>query len=207
MTTDEVMSEFAQYFDAGKNLKKSFTRAALLAPGDQILSMEPKEPLSEKDKALFFKGGRNCGLVDFSSKPLSYTDSQEDSLDLKYPFPDGLEPSGGTLRLDNWRWSPDVRAGDSVRVMIAGIMKVNKGCDNPSCFNPNCGAVGFTERMWVEVLSVTSFGIVTGTSCVDPRHANSYLANKEKAPFLSFPITCCIGVKKYSTSNGGHWDE
>ncbi len=207
MTMDEVMSEFAQYSDAGKDLKKSFTRVALLAPGDEIISMEPKEPLSEKDKALFFKGGRNCGLVDFSSKPLSYTDSQEDSFDLKYPFPDGLEPSGGTLRMNNWRWSPDVRAGDLVRLMVSGIMKVNKGCDNPSCFNPYCGAVGFVEKMWVEVLSVTSFGIVTGTSEVDPRQAKSFLANKEKAPLLSFPITCCIGVMKRPTSSGGHWDE
>ena len=207
MTMEEVMSEFAQYVDAGEELQDSFTKVALLAPGDPILSMEPKMPLSAKDVALFFKDGRNCGLVDFSSKPPSYTDSQEDTFDMKYPFPDDFEPTDGTLRLNNWRWSPDVRAGDRVRVMVAGIMKYFKGCDNPKCDNPYCGAVGFTEKMWVKVLSVTSFGIVTGTSQVEPDCANSYLANNEKAPYLSFPITCCIGVMKTPTSEGGHWDK
>ena len=206
MTMDEVMSEFAQYTDASKELQNSFTKVALLAPGDPILSMEPKKPLSAKDTALFFKDGRNCGLVDFSSKPTSYTDSQEDTFDLEYPFPDDFKPSGGTLSLTNWRWSPDVRAGDCVRVMVSGIMKYFQGCDNPKCNNPYCGTVGFTEKMWVKVLSVTSFGIVTGTSQVEPCHANSYLANNKKAPILSFPITCCIGVMKTPTSEGGHWD-
>lgn len=148
MTMEEVMSEFAQYTDAGEKLQDSFTKVALLAPGDPILSMEPKMPLSAKDVALFFKDGRNCGLVDFSSKPPSYTDSQEDTFDMKFPFPDDFEPTDGTLRLNNWRWSPDVRAGDRVRVMVAGIMKYFKGCDNPKCDNPYCGAVGFTEKMW-----------------------------------------------------------
>ena len=63
----------------------------------------------------------------------------------------------------------------------------------------------FTERMWVDVVSITSFGMITGTPRVPAEDAMGYLANKDKANLLSFPITCVVGVQHYKKEDGGYW--
>ena len=67
--------------------------------------------------------------------------------------------------------------------------------------------MGFTESMMVDVdvVSITSFGMVSGTPRVNVEAAMSYLANKEKAKMISFPITCVIGVRHYKKEDGGYW--
>ena len=65
--------------------------------------------------------------------------------------------------------------------------------------------IGFTESMWVDVVSITSFGMISGIPRVPVEAAMSYLANKEKANMISFPITCVIGVSHYKKEDGGYW--
>lgn len=106
----------------------------------------------------------NLGLMDFSSKPSAFYDSQEGEFHVKYPF--------GTR-------IPQVRNGDSVRVVKTG--KIH--------------GIPFVERFWVQVLSLTSFGVVTGISM---NTLNSMDVKEDD--LVAFPITCVVGMKQ-----GQHW--
>ena len=202
MNINEMMTEFAHYDDAGENIKGDLTKVGLVKLGSpHSCPLEPKSPLSKKDK-LLYKKCYMSGLVDFSHKPPDIMVTEK--FDVKYPFPDGLKPEGGRIKILNEkdsglpRWANfDVRARDDVKVMVAGTLLPG----NP--IGP--AGMGFTESMWVDVVSITSFGMITGTPRVPVEAAMSYLANKEKAEMISFPITCVIGVQHYKKEDGGYW--
>ena len=207
MDMNEIMSEFANYDDASESLKDDLTKVGLLKLGSQTQSCsdKPKLPLSAKDM-LLYKKCQMSGLVDFSHKPPHFIDKKhaEDVFDIKYPFPDGLKPEGGRIIIQNERdsglprWAKlDIRARDLVRVLVDGTLPPG------SRFGPP--GMAFIERMWVEVVSVTSFGMITGIPRVPPKDAMSFLANTNKVKLLSFPITCVIGVQHCKKEEGGHW--
>jgi len=197
----EIITEFAHYDTGGDPVRGDLTKVGLVKLGSPYSHGQPKLPLSAKDMPLY-KKCQMSGLVDFSHKPPYFMDTEE--VDIKYPFPDGLKPEGGRIIIQNEmdsglpRWAKlDIRAGDDVRVMIAGVLLPG----NP--YGP--AGMAFTERMWVDVVSITSFGMITGTPSVPVEEAKSFLANTEKVKLLSFPITCVIGVRHYKKEEGGHW--
>lgn len=206
MNPDEIMTEFAHYDDGPKSIKDDLAKVGLVKLGSpQSCPFQPKLPLSPMDM-LLYKKNEMCGLVDFSHKPPEYFDMKyaEDKFDIKYPFPDGLKPVGGRIKIQNGRdsglprWAKlDIRARDLVRVLVDGTLPPG------SRFGPP--GMAFIERMWVEVVSVTSFGMITGTPRVPAKDAMSYLANTDKVTLLSFPITCVIGVQHCKKEEGGHW--
>jgi len=206
-TPTEILTEFAHYHGGG--MKDELTLVALMdlesgtdarGPGVTYLDIT-KVPISTRDMKLYFRSGMNCGLVDFSHKPAGFRDPYyEDSFDVKFPFPDGLHPEGGKIRLPTWRIRLDIRAGDCVRVLASGTVP-NADCP---CPNPFCGTP-YNESFNVIVISITSFGMITGTSLVPPDDARSVLANSQKTPYLGFPITCVIGVVHTPKERGGNW--
>ena len=199
MDPREMMTEFAHYDDASESTKSDLTQVGLVKLGSpQACPFQPKSPLSKKDKGLYKKCDM-CGLVDFSHKPPGIMVTED--FDVRFPFPDGLKPVGGRIKIQNEkgpRWANfDVRARDDVKVMIAGTIQPGSSA-GPA-------GIGFTESMWVDVVSITSFGMISGIPRVPVEAAMSYLANKEKANMISFPITCVIGVQHYKKEDGGYW--
>ncbi len=197
----EIITEFAHYDNGGDPVRGDLTKVGLVKLGSPYSHGQPKLPLSAKDMPLY-KKCQMSGLVDFSHKPPYFMDTEE--VDIKYPFPDGLKPGGGRIIIQNEmdsglpRWAKlDIRAGDDVRVLVDGTLPPG------SRFGPP--GMAFIERMWVEVVSVTSFGMITGTPRVPAKDAMSYLANTDKVKLLSFPITCVIGVQHCKKEEGGHW--
>lgn len=206
MNPDEIMTEFAHYDDGPKSIQEDLAKVGLVKLGSpQSCPFQPKMPLSPLDM-LLYKKCEMCGLVDFSHKPPEYFDMKyaEDKFDVKYPFPDGLKPVGGSIKIQNGRdsglprWANfDVRAHDDVRVLVAGVL--------PPGSPKGPAGMPFTEKMWVDVISITSFGMITGIPRVPVEDAMGYLANKDKAKLLSFPITCVVGVQQYKKEDGGYW--
>lgn len=128
MTPTEILTEFAHYYAGG--MKDEMTTVALMdhksgaeaRPGVTYQEIT-KVPISPRDMKLYFRSGMNCGLVDFSHKPADFRDKYyEDSFDVKFPFPDGLYPEGGKIRLPTWI-RLDIRAGRLNCSMAIGILE------------------------------------------------------------------------------------
>lgn len=116
--------------------------------------------------ALHANGG--VGVVSFKSKPQDFTDSQDDEFQEKYP--------------------DAVRAGDTVKIVACGLYE----SDDEEEDGPN----PFLERFWVDVISVTSFGMVTGVSCNDLKYCNI----SQETGLLAFHKSAVLGVK-----HGRNW--
>lgn len=112
-------------------------------------------------------------LQDFQHKPSDFSDRQDDLFDVKYPF---------------GRRLPCVRSDDYVKVATLRVVEGDKG------------SVTVRERFWVQVVSVTATGMVTGIACATLKSSGPDGFKIQENDFLAFPLTRCLGVKK-----GMHW--
>jgi len=135
-----------------------------------LLDIETAQPVSEADVESYERHS-NVGFLDFSNAPEDFQDSQNDEFDEKFP--------------------KHIRAGDSVKVVASG--KVFCPCSNPDCkialFRDMMPP--FKERFWVNVISVTSFEMITGTTGAE---LNGSQLNK--FDLLAFPQAAVLGLKK-----------
>ena len=159
-------------------------------------------PISQADFDLCGFSGN--GLIDFSHKPKGYNLRILSSQNaFKYPFPRFLNPEGGKVRIVH-PIKLKIRTQDVVWVMASGSACQGDGSNECSCEGPTCVA-RYTERFSVRVTSITSYGMITGTSMKDPEKAISKLANRTKNHLIAFPITCAIAVLQTPEAEGGCW--
>jgi len=121
-------------------------------------------PMKKRDEGVF-RRNHAVGVLTFGDKPEDFTDSEDDDFDVKFPT--------------------QVRAGDMVKVVAAGITFVH---EHPA---------PFMERFWIHVTSVTSFGIITGQT-------GNTLHSCDISPetgYLAFHFSAVLGV-----CHGEHWD-
>jgi len=107
-------------------------------------------------------------LQDFSIKPRGYIDQEDDHFTIKYPH--GIPPPAYRRLIGP---TPQIRNGDRVKVVSVGTVR----------------GIPYRERFWVQVLSVTATGMVTGY-CLNK--LNSGIAREDE--LIAFPVTCVLGV-------------
>lgn len=173
MTTEEFCTEIMQYEQNG-----DFTRLPLLSRDNNF-------PIKPQDMPAFART-KLVGLLDFRDKPSDFTDSQESEFDAKYPHRRG--------RLQ-------VKAGDCVKVIAAGFTLPaelrEEDPDSPLNMAAHTSHVSpFREKLWVQVISVTVFGMITGISS----HELSYCKIRPQAGYLAFPVSAVVGMIR-----GGNW--
>lgn len=132
-----------------------------------LLDMRTFLPINSSQMECFQSNGA-IGVLSFRGmNPQDFTDSQDEEFSVK--FPKQLQ----------------VRAGDTVKIAAAG-------------FTASQGQLApFRERFWVHVVSVTRFGIITGTSA---NELNSCGISPESG-YIAFHSTAVIGV-----CHGEHWN-
>lgn len=110
-------------------------------------------------------------LTDFAGKPQYFTDQEDHRFTVKYPH--GVAPPANRRRTVGP--TPQIRNGDRVKVVSVGITVR--------------GGFPYRERFWVQVLSVTATGMVTGYC---RNKLNSGIAQEDE--LIAFPVTRVLGV-------------
>jgi len=170
MNIEEFMTELSHYEDVPFDVGIPVCHLCLL----DTATSQPASVLDVHD----YERNLSMGLLDFSHRPLDYSDSADDEFDVKFP----------TV----------VRAGDSVKVVASGKRRI-PCCDNPDCREMADNLPPFKERFWVEVNSVTVFGKITGFTTNALQYCPQ-LNYSPETPFLAFPMTAVVGVK-----HGENW--
>ena len=103
----------------------------------------------------------DISFVDFANKPANFGDSEEDQFDVKFPF--GGDDGGANMHTNDTT-TPQIRIKVQDSVKVVAVRRTSGA-------NKQRQAI-MMARFWVDVVSISDEGMITGTTSAHLPHFN-----------------------------------